>query len=373
MKKNLLLLFLSFTTACLYAQQEKDSLLTIDRIYNSGEFAGDYQRPISWIDKGEAFVTVESNDNGEDQLERYESKNYKKSTFLTAAQLTPAGKDQALRVEDFTLSPDESKVLIFTNSSRVWRSNTKGDFWVFDLNTGKLQQIGKKFPSSSLMFAKFSKDNSYVAYVQGFNIYKENFETGEIKQLTSNGSKDIINGTFDWVYEEEFGKRDGFKWNSDASEIAFWELDASEIGTFYMINNTDSVYSKPIALQYPKVGYDPSSAKVAVVNTDSGKITWIPIPGDPVQHYIPAMQWVGENVLLIQQLNRKQNELDIYTYNLSSEELQKIYTEKEDTWVDINYLDISSSAWGQNEVLLTDDHKSFLRMTETDGWRHLFK
>ena len=131
MKKNLLLLFLSFTTACLYAQQEKDSLLTIDRIYNSGEFAGDYQRPISWIDKGEAFVTVESNDNGEDQLERYESKNYKKSTFLTAAQLTPTGKDQALRVEDFTLSPDESKVLIFTNSSRVWRSNTKGDFWVF--------------------------------------------------------------------------------------------------------------------------------------------------------------------------------------------------------------------------------------------------
>ena len=223
------------------------------------------------------------------------------------------------------------------------------------------------------MFAKFSKDNSYVAYVQGFNIYKENFETGEIKQLTSNGSKDIINGTFDWVYEEEFGKRDGFKWNSDASEIAFWELDASEIGTFYMINNTDSVYSKPIALQYPKVGYDPSSAKVAVVNTDSGKITWIPIPGDPVQHYIPAMQWVDENVLLIQQLNRKQNELDIYTYDLSSEELQKIYTEKEDTWVDINYLDISSSAWGQNEVLLTDDHKSFLRMTETDGWRHLYK
>ncbi len=373
MKKNILLLFLLASSMPLQAQQQKDSLLTIDRIYNSNEFAGDYQRPVSWINNGEAFVTVESNSEGEDQLEKYESKSYKKSTFLTAAQITPSGSDHALRVEDFTLSPDESKVLIFNNSSRVWRSNTKGDFWVYDFNTKKLQQIGKKFPSSSLMFAKFSNDNLYVAYVQGFNIYKENFETGEIKQLTSNGNKDIINGTFDWVYEEEFGKRDGFKWNADASQIAFWELDASEIGTFYMINNTDSVYSRPIPLQYPKVGYNPSSAKIGVVNTNSDKITWVPIPGDPVQHYIPAMQWIDKDNLLIQQLNRKQNELDMYTYTISSEKLKKIYTEKEDTWVDINYLDISSSAWGQNEVLLTANHEAFLRMTETDGWRHLYK
>lgn len=373
MKKHILLLLLLVGPTLLHAQQEKDSLLTIDRIYISNEFSGDYQRPVSWITNGEDFVTVESNAQGEDQLIKYVSKNYKKSVFLTAAQLTPADSARALKVEDFTLSPDESKALIFTNSSRVWRSNTKGDFWVFDFNTGKLQQIGKNFHSSSLMFAKFSEDNSFVAYVQDFNIYKENFETGEIQQLTKNGNRDIINGTFDWVYEEEFGLRDGFKWNADASQIAFWELDASKIGTFYMINNTDSVYSKPIPLQYPKVGYDPSLAKIGVVNTNSAKITWVPLPGDPVQHYIPSMQWVDKDVLLIQQLNRKQNELDVYTYRVSSEKLQKIYTEKEDTWVDINYLDLSSSNWGENNVLLTKDKTAFLRMTETDGWRHLYK
>src|SRR5690606_8408691 len=159
-------------------------------------------------------------------------------------------------------------------------------------------QIGKSFPSSSLMFAKFSDDNKFVAYVQGFNIYKENFTNGETTQLTKDGNGDIINGTFDWVYEEEFGVRDGFAWSPDAEAIAFWQLDASKIGTFYMINNTDSIYSKIIPVQYPKAGYDPSSAKVGVVNTRSKEITWVSIPGDPIQHYLPAMQWINDDLLL---------------------------------------------------------------------------
>ncbi|WP_335964976.1 DPP IV N-terminal domain-containing protein [Galbibacter sp. PAP.153] len=370
MKKiNWLLYF--FLTVCTIAQaQEK---LTLDAIYNSSEYRGDYQRPISWISGGDAFVTIEKNDEGEDQLIKYISKNNKKEVFVAAEALTSTGTSKALSIEDFTLSEDESKVLIFTNSSRVWRSNTKGDYWVYDFDAQKLQQIGKKFPSSSLMFAKFSNDNKYVAYVHDFNIYKEDFNTGEITQFTTDGTKDIINGTFDWVYEEEFGMRDGFSWSPDAKHIAFWQLDASKIGTFYMINNTDSIYSKPIPVQYPKVGQDPSSAKVAVVNTSSKKIDWIAIPGDSVQHYLPGMQWVNNDLLLIQQINRKQNQLNIYTYRPSTNSVKKIYTETEDTWVDIGYPDVSSNQWGGNTLLLTDNNTAFLRMTETDGWRHVYK
>lgn len=351
--------------------QETDSLLTLERIYNSGEFKGDYQRPISWIEGGDAFITIEKDEAGDDQLIKYQSKNYKSNIYLAAKKLAANGKN--LGIEYFSLSPDGSKVMIFTNSSRVWRSNTKGDFWVYDFDTDKLKKLGKDFSSSSLMFAKFSEDNQFVAYVHDFNIYKENFKTGEITQLTKDGTGDIINGTFDWVYEEEFGMRDGFMWSPDASKIAFWQLDASEIGTFYMINNTDSVYSEPIPVQYPKAGFDPSSAKIALVETKTSKINWIPIPGDPVQHYLPAMQWVNEDLLLIQQMNRKQNELNIFTYKPSSSELNKIYTETEETWVDLRYPDISSNQWGKNNQLIVDNGKSFLRMTENDGWRHIYK
>ncbi|GHA46666.1 peptidase S9 [Salinimicrobium marinum] len=374
MKRPFFLLALFyFVTGVVPAQHVEDSLLTIDRIYNSAEFRSENQRPIFWIEEGDAFVTIESTKEGEDQLIKYSSKNNKKSLYLSAAEITPEGETTGLKIEDFRLSPDESKLLIFTNTSRVWRSNTKGDYWVYDFETGRLQQIGKPFSSSSLMFAKFSNDNAFVAYVQDFNIYKENFSTGEVTQLTADGTGDIINGTFDWVYEEEFGMRDGFTWSPDAEEIAFWQLDASEIGTFYMINNTDSTYAKLIPLQYPKAGENPSSAKVGVVNVNSREITWIPVPGDAVQHYLPGMQWVNDDLLLIQQLNRKQNELNIYTYKPSSKTFKKIYTENEETWVDLRYPDISSKQWGNNDFLLTDKNLAFLRMTENDGWRHIYK
>jgi len=374
MKNNLKFLFiLLIGTSILNAQETKDSLLTIDRIYNTTEFKKDSQRPIFWIEEGDAFVTIERNEKGHDQLVKYISRNNEKSLYLSSGEITPEGSNSSLRIEDFTLSPDESKLLIFTNTSRVWRSNSKGDYWVYDFDTKKLRQIGKDFPSSSLMFAKFSDDNTFVAYVQNFNIYSENFETGETSQLTFDGTGDIINGTFDWVYEEEFGMRDGFTWSPDAGEIAFWQLDASDIGTFYMIDNTDSVYSKPIPIQYPKVGYNPSSAKVGVIDVKSKETTWVAIPGDPVQHYLPAMQWVNEDLLLIHQLNRKQNELNIYTYQPSSKVLKKIYIETEKTWVDLRYPDISSNQWGNNDFLLTSDKKALLRMTEIDGWRHVYK
>ncbi len=355
------------------AQKAKDSILSIDRIYNSSEFNADRQRPIFWINGGNAFVTIERSEDGDDQLVKYLSSSNEKSIYLSSEKITPENQDSALRIENFSLSPDETQLLIFTNSSRVWRSNTKGDYWVYDFETGKLRQLGHDFPSSSLMFAKFSNDNASVAYVQDFDIYAENFETGEVKRLTFDGNGKIINGTFDWVYEEEFGMRDGFTWSPNGSEIAFWQLDASEIGTFYMINNTDSVYSKPIPLQYPKVGFNPSSAKVGVVNMNSGKINLIPVPGDPVQHYLPAVQWINEDMLLIQQLNRKQNQLSVFTYQPSSKEIKKIYTETEKTWIDLRYPDISSNQWGNNNFLLTDNNTSFLRMTETDGWRHIYK
>ena len=369
-----LFFFLSvFLATIVIGQEASEKLLTLDRIYASNEFRPDYQRPIFWIEDGDAFITIEQNTRGQDELVSYQSRNHQRSIFLNATSLTPSGRKASLAVEDFLLSPDGTKVLIFTNSSRVWRSNTKGDYWVYDKNTQALKQIGADFPSSSLMFAKFSDDNQYVAYVQGFNIYREDFSTAQVTQLTEDGDGEIINGTFDWVYEEEFGQRDGFSWSPDGRQIAFWQLDASAIGTFYMIDNTDSVYSQPVPVQYPKVGYDPSSAKVGLLNTTTGEISWIPVPGDPVQHYLPAMQWVNDDLLLIQQLNRKQNELNIYTYVPSQQSIEKIYTETEDTWVDLGYPDVSSNQWGDNDLLLTKDKTAFLRMTENDGWRHMYR
>ncbi|UCE94428.1 MAG: DPP IV N-terminal domain-containing protein, partial [Flavobacteriaceae bacterium] len=313
------------------AQENINSqFLNLDRIH-SGEFSQNYERTIQWIENGNAYVIIEkSKQNPEaDKLVRYDSQTQSQSEFVSESNLV-TGKGP-LKIEGFSLSEDGSKVLIFTNSSRVWRSNTKGDYWVFDRDSGKLKQLGISMEPSSLMFAKFSSDNKNVFYVHKFNIYKENFQTGEIDQLTADGDGDIINGTFDWVYEEEFGKRDGFSVSNKDSYLAFWHLDASDTGVFYMINNTDSIYSRPIPVQYPKVGQDPSAAKIGVIDLKKGTTVWVPLEGGERENYIPGMQWVSDDLLLIQQMNRHQNRLIVWSYIPSTKALRKVYTEKEET------------------------------------------
>ena len=368
LKINQLLIAFLFVSVVTAQEVVDTSLLSIDRIF-SNEFRQDRQRTIQWIEEGEAYVTIEKSATLEnaDELIRYTS-NTQERTLLA-----PAEALNGLDIESFTLSPDGSKILIFTNSSRVWRSNTKGDFWVYDLSTKNLNQLGKDLSASSLMFAKFSVDNRYAYYVHQFNIYKEDFKSGKRTQLTFDGNKDIINGTFDWAYEEEFGKRDGFSLSPNDQYLAFWQIDASEIGTFYMINNTDSIYSKPVPLQYPKVGQDPAGAKIGLLDVTKEALHWVPLPGGEKENYIPGMQWVHGDLLLIQQMNRHQNRLIVWAYVPSNQTLKKVYVETEDTWIDLGYPDISSNSWGNNDLPIMDNGKSFLRMTENDAWRHIYK
>lgn len=372
--KYISLTFFLSAVAVSFAQKETNtSLLTIDRIYNSNEFSQEFERPMQWIENGEAYIIIEkSNTVSEgDDLIKYTSAKQERSVFIGAESLLVNGNP--LQISSFSLSDDGTKVLFFNNTSRVWRSYTKGDYWVYDFNTKKLKQLGTTFKPSSLMFAKFSADNKFVAYVQNFNIYKEDFSTGQVTQLTFDGTGDIINGTFDWAYEEEFGKRDGFSWSPKADYVAYWQIDASEIETFYMINNTDSIYSKPIPLQYPKVGREPSGAKLGLINLNSNETEWLQIPGGEKENYIPGMQWVNEDLMLIQQMNRHQNQLIVWSYQPSTKSLKKIYTEVEDTWVDLGYPDISADGWGNNDLPIVDNGSAFLRMTETGQWRHIYK
>lgn len=372
---NLVLLLVTFLTTLTTKSQDlsQDEMLSLDRIYNSNEFVQEYERPMQWIENGDAYIIVEKSQtiSNADELIRYDTKTQKRSVFVAGESLTIDGTP--LSISSFTLSSDGSKVLFFNNTSRVWRSYSKGDYWVFDFTTNQLKQLGASFEASSLMFAKFSKDNKYVAYVHDFNIYKEDFATGSMTQLTTDGDGAIINGTFDWAYEEEFGKRDGFSWSPNANYIAYWQIDASDIETFFMINNTDSIYSKPIPLQYPKVGRTPSGAKLGIINMNSNQTIWIPVPGDQKNNYLPGMQWVNDDLLLIQQLNRHQNKLSIWSYQPSSKTLKNIYTEEEETWVDLGYPDISADGWGNNDLPLVDNNTAFLRMTENGTWRHIYK
>ena len=114
------------------------------------------------------------------------------------------------------------------------------------------------------MFAKFSPDGDRVAYVRENNLYVEDPGQWSITPLTTDGSRTVINGTFDWVYEEELMNyyADGWRWSPDGQSIAYWQLNADQVRDFNLINNTDSLYSRVVPVQYPKAGEANSAARV---------------------------------------------------------------------------------------------------------------
>ena len=329
---------------------------------------------IIWNENETGYYTIKNNN-----IVLVSTKGKDDKVILSSSQINN------LEIESFSFSQSKSKILLFTESVKVWRYNTRGDYWVYDFKKDQIQKLGRDMSSSSLMFAKFSPDENAVAYVSkeksesgirtsstSVNIYLENLESRSIKKLTSsNGTKKLINGTFDWVYEEEFGCRDGFIFNEDGSRIAFWQIDANQVRDFYMINNTDSIYSYTIPVEYPKVGEDLTPARIGVINLIDEKITWMKIPGEQNKFYLPRMTWMpNRNDLMIQQLNRKQNHSKIYIANSDSGETELLMEEKDDAWVDLR------SSWPyqvQAGWKFINNGKEFLYTTEKDGWSHIYR
>lgn len=324
-----------------------------------------FAQKLTWAADGNSYLTTE--DGG---IVKYSLPSLDKSVVVAKEMLNATGQAAPLKIEGFTLTDDGKRALIYTNSKKVWRAKTRGDYWLLDLGTKSLKQLGKGRPASSLMFAKLSPDGTKAAYVSERNVYVEDLTTGDIKKLTDDlGTKKLINGTFDWVYEEEFFCRDGFRWAPDSKSIAYWQIDANKIRDFYMIDNTDSVYSQIIPVEYPKVGDPPSPARIGVVNIADAKTTWMAVPGDPAQHYIVRMEWAPDGrEIILQQLNRKQNESKLMLCEPKTGVAKTIFSEKDEAWVStINEWSNSSVGWDWLE-----GGKSFIWMSEKDGWRHVY-
>ena len=360
-----LTLLVALLPATLRAQQTQDpTRVTLDRLFTTRDFVSQGMRPTAWTPDGNAYTTLEPSAERPDatDLVRYDAATGERTILVPASRLVPRGADAPIGIDDYTWSPNSKRLLIFTNTARVWRDNTRGDYWVLDLTTWALRQLGATARPQTLMFAKFSPTGDRVAYVRENNIFVESVATGRVTRLTSDGSRTIINGTTDWVYEEELGLRDAFRWSPDGRHIAYWQLDASGVRDFLMINNTDSLYSFTIPVQYPKVGTTNSAARVGVVSATGGPTRWFAVPGDPRNNYLARMEWApdGRDVV-IQHLNRKQNTLTLYAGTAATGRVRPLHVERDGAWVDV----VDDFQWMHGG-------SSFTWLSEGDGWRHLY-
>jgi dipeptidyl-peptidase-4 len=340
------------------------SLLTLDRIFNSRDFAAERFGPARWMKDGETYTTLEASagPGGGRDIVLYRADNGKREILVPAEKLIPRAASASLPIESYEWSADGSKLLVFTNSQRVWRQNTRGDFWILDRASGRLRKLGKDFPASTLMFAKLSPDGTKAAYVQSSDLYAEDIASGSVRRLTWDGNGTIINGTSDWAYEEEFNLRDGFRWSPDGRSIAFWQFDTSGVPEFSMIDNTSTLYPRVIAFKYPKAGQTNSACRVGVVSLSGGYPVWMGPGGDPRDNYIPVMEWAGDSASLIfERLNRLQNANDVMLGDAATGKVRVLFTDRDDAWVEI----MSTFNW-------IEGGKSLLWLSEGDGWRRAY-
>ena len=339
--------------------------LTVERIFSAEEFQEEPIGTITWSKLGAAYMTLKGSEaEGDGQaLVRVDVESGIEKIVVPASAFIPAGESQPLSVDGFAFSADESKLLIYTNSQRVWRLKTRGDYWVLDMATRELKTLGGEAAQSTLMFAKFSPDGSRVAYVRENNLYVQDLSEMRITALTTDGSAKLINGTADWVNEEELMIRDGYRWSPDGKSIAFWRFDTTEVEEFHLIDNTRGTYPLVTTFPYPKVGKTNSASCIGVVGTTDGDVRWIDLSEDPREHYLPQMEWAPDGQdLLIQQLNRLQNTNRVMLWDVKTSTIRTILTETDPAWLE-----------NENPVRWVNHGTGFVWLSERNGWRHAYR
>ena len=350
----------------------------LKRAFSSREFSGRFFGPARWLEDGKAYTTVEpsAEHKGARDIVRYDTATGQRQLLIAASELVPPGAKDPLEIENYEWSSDKTRLLVYTNGKRVWRLPTRGDYWVYDRSAKTLKKIGANFPESTLMFASFSPDGSRVAYVHENNIYVEDPQTGTTTQLTHDGSATIINGTSDWVYEEELDIHDAYRWSPDGKRIAYWQFNTAGVKSYALIYDIGGPYNVVTHIPYPDYGVYPvvkeipyplpgtpnSSVRVGVVAATGGETKWMQVPGDPANNYIARMDWAeNSDSLVIQHINRRQDTNDVLLADANTGAVSTVYSEHDDAWVDV-----------VNDMRWLHGGKDFLWVNEKDGWRHVF-
>jgi len=351
MKKlqSISLLILLLLTSNIFAQQKE---LSNELIWSSRTFSADYVYSVNSMNDGEHFTALEDN-----KIEKYSYKHFggESETILDGVNLN--FNDEPLSIDDYSFNTTETKVLLATNVTSIYRRSFTANYFIVDLKT---KEVIKLSTAGNEQLADFSPDGNKVGYVQNNNLLYLDLVKGETIKITESGERNkIINGATDWVYEEEFELTKGFYWSTDSKKMAFYQFDESAVPEFTMDFYYGKTYPTPYTFKYPKAGEDNSKIKLFmydVVTNTSKKI----IETDSKYEYFPRLKWTLDNKLCVLAMNRHQNNLDYIIVDGDAQEV--VYTDKSDTYVEVD-----------NNLIFLKDGKSFLRTSEKDGYRHIYK
>ncbi|HEV2448321.1 MAG TPA: S9 family peptidase, partial [Candidatus Sulfopaludibacter sp.] len=333
----------------------------LKRVFNSSEFSGGGGRGgrggggAHWLEDGRWYTAMERG-----QIVRIDAASGKSEVFVSTAQLTPKETGKPLAFSEYSWPAGGKKLMVAVSPHRVLIRKPAAEYWVLDLASGAWHKLGGD-DGADLLYPKFSPDGTRVAYVRGTNLFVENLATGAIRPLTTDGTGMILNGVSDWVYDEEFRVNDCFRWSPDGERIAYWQFDQSGVKEYALVNYTDSLYPVIFKYPYPKAGETNSAVRVGVVSAAGGATHWMEVPGDSRNIYIARMDWAGPREVILEQLNRLQNTLDVLLCDAATGQVRRMFRDQDAAWVEVN-----------DRLRWVDGGARLLWTSERDGWRHAY-
>jgi len=351
-KYLLVSLFLVFGALSVKAQEKQN--FELEDLYMRPTFYAKSVRGMNSMRDGRSYASFE---RGQLNIYNYQTGELERTLF-GIADLVLEGEEVPIGLQDYELSQNEDKMLCATDIESIYRHSFHADYYVYDFNTKTLQPLSA---NGKQRLATFSPDATKVAFMRDNNLFIKDLETGEERQFTHDGLYNhIINGTPDWVYEEEFSFSQGFFWSPDGKKIAFMRFDESNVREFQM-EEFEGLYPGWYSFKYPKAGEDNSIVEIYVYDLETGKTVKMDT-GTETDIYLPRIAWTKDpNVLAIQRLNRHQNHLEILAANATTGESRVFYDETNEYYIDIT-----------DDWHFLDDGKTFLMTSERSGYNHIY-
>jgi dipeptidyl-peptidase-4 len=356
--RALFFLFLVFYASSAFSQQKKE--LTLADIYQKNTFPTKSVHGVNWMNDGRYYSSqVEDEQNGTTNVVRYDvTTGQPVNTIIEGKDLKPEGRDQPIKFDDYSFSPNEQKVLFSTEREQIYRRSSKADYYVYDLQTKKLTKLSK---GGKQMYTTFSPDARRVAFARDNNLFVVDLNTRQETQITSTGKQnETINGSADWVYEEEFSFAKGFDWSPDGTKIAFYTFDERRVPEFNL-QKWGELYPQDYKFKYPKAGEANSVVAVSVYHLGNGRTVKM-ATGDEPDLYLPRLQWTkNPNLVSIQKMNRLQNTLEILHANATTGKAEVVLKETDPAYIDVT-----------DDLTYLEDGKHFIHSSEKDGYNHLY-
>lgn len=352
MKKHILffLTLIILPATLIFAQQE----ITLENIWAEYKFYTRSLPGFNFLQDGKHYTKLENN-----KIKQYDFTTGEFVQDIFDAASVEGNEQFTGRIDSYTFSEDERKILIKTETEAIYRYSTRANFYAYERESGKLTTVS---PNGKQRYATFSPAADKVAFVRNNNLHIKNLISGKERQVTRDGEfNKIINGATDWVYEEEFSLVRAFEWSPDGKRIAFLRFDETAVPEFTMTLHRDDAYPEYETFKYPKVGETNSTVSAHIYDIEKNEIIEV-ASGKEQDIYFPRMKWARDpNQLCLFRMNRHQNQLELLLVNAETGKMRTLLEETNKYYIDIT-----------DDLTFLEDGQHFIWTSEKSGYNHIY-